>query len=119
MAAVRKFTVTPLKFDPKLAEEVTHRRAAGETISAIAKDLKMTPGRAKMAVLVATTERVQVEDPAKLARAVAKGRRAGDAWAVLCARYGISEGCARAAYTAATGQPFNELDYRRGSRKAA
>lgn len=119
MPAVKKYNVAPLKFDAKLAEEVAHRQAAGESISAIAKDLKMTPGRAKMAILVATAERVEIDDPAKLARAIAKDRKRGDAWAVLCARYGISEQCARRAYTAATGQPHSEFDYRRGDRSAA
>jgi hypothetical protein len=118
MPSVKKYNVAPLKFDTKLAEEVTHRQAAGETISAIARDLKMTPGRAKMAILVASAERVQIDDPAKLARAIAKDRKRGDAWAVLCARYGVTEGTVRAAYTAATGQPFTELDYRNGKEAA-
>jgi hypothetical protein len=36
----------------------------------------------------------------------------------LAARYGVTEGTARAAYVAATGQPFTALDYRRKARKA-
>ncbi len=52
MPAVKKFTITPLKFDPKLAVEVGQRRAGGESIAAIAKALKMSPGKVAMAELV-------------------------------------------------------------------
>ena len=88
-------------------------------MGSIAAALKVTPGKAAMAELVATVERVQLHDePAKLARALAKDRKAGRSWGWLAARYGVTESCARAAYTAATGKAWNELDYRRGERKA-
>jgi len=118
MPAVKKFTVTPLKFDAKLVQEVTRRRADGESLGAIAKALKVSAGKTAMAELVGTTERVAIDDPAKLARQVAKDRKAGASWGLLAARYGVTEGTARAAFTAATGQPFSALDYRRKAEAA-
>lgn len=112
MPTVKKFTITPLKFDAKLAEEVTKRRAGGESVAAIAKELKLGAGKVAMAELVGTTERVQVDDPAKLARAITKERKTGKSWGYLAARYGVTEGTCRAAFTAASGQPFTALDYR-------
>lgn len=119
MPTVKKFTIAPLKFDAKLAEEVTKRRAGGESITAIAKALKLSTGKTAMAELVGTIERVQVDDPAKLARAVTKERKAGKSWGYLAARYGVTEGCARRAFTAASGQPFTALDYRRKAKAGA
>jgi hypothetical protein len=113
MAAVKKFTVTPLTFDAKLAEQVTRRATEGEAVSTIAKALKVSAGKAAMALLVGTTERVAIDDPARLARAIVKDRKAGASWGLLAARYGVTEGTARAAFTAATGQPFTSLDYRK------
>ena len=113
MATVKKFTVTPLKFDAKLVEQVTRRRTDGDSISTIAKALKLSAGKVAMAELVGTTERVTVDDPTKLARAIVKDRKAGKSWGYLAARYGVTEGTCRAAFTAVTGQPFTTLDYRR------
>jgi hypothetical protein len=110
---MKTYTVTPLKFDPKLVEKVIRRRAEGESLGAIAKALSTTPGKVAMAELVGTTARQAIDDPAKLARQIAKDRKAGAAWGLLAARYGITEGCARRAYEAATGQPFSSLDYRK------
>ncbi len=118
MATVKQYTVTPLEFDAKLVKDVMSRRAKGESLAKIGKALGVTPGKAAMAELVATTERVDlVGDPAKLARALAKERKAGKSWGYLSARYGVTEGTCRAAYTAATGQPWNTLDYRNGERE--
>jgi hypothetical protein len=117
MATVKKFTITPLKFDAKLVEQVTRRRTDGDSISTIAKALKVSTGKAAMAELVGTTERVTHDEPAKLARAITKDRKAGKSWGWLAARYGVTEGTCRAAYEAATGQPFSSIDYR--SKKAA
>jgi hypothetical protein len=118
MATVKQYTVTPLEFDAKLVKDVMSRRAKGESLAAIGKALGVTPGKAAMAELVATTERVQLlDDPAKLARALAKERKAGKSWGYLAARYGVTETTCRAAYTAATGQPWNTLDYRNGERE--
>jgi predicted transcriptional regulator len=119
MPSVKQYRVTPLKFDAKLADEVTRRRENGESISTIAKALKLSAGKVAMAELVGTTERVTVDDPAKLARAIAKDRKAGKSWGYLAARYGVTEGTCRAAYTAATGQPYTALDYRRVTAEAA
>ncbi len=119
MPAVKEYTITPLKFSLTLAEEVTRRRTDGESIAAIAKALKMSNGKTAMAELVGTTERVAIEDPAKLARAVTKDRKAGRSWGWLAARYGVTEGTCRAAFTAATGQAFTTLDYRRKAEVAA
>jgi hypothetical protein len=119
MPTVKKYTITPLKFDENLATTVRLRREGGESISTIAKDLKMSPGKTAMAELVGTTERVQVDDPAKLARAITKERKAGKSWGYLAARYGVTEGTCRAAYTAATGQPYSALDYRRKAKAGA
>jgi hypothetical protein len=113
MATVKQYKVTALKFDAKLVEQVLKRRADGESISAIAKVLKVSTGKAAMAELVGTTERVTIAEPDKLARAIVKDRKAGKSWGWLSARYGVTEGTARAAYEAATGQPFTALDYRR------
>lgn len=113
MATVKNYTVTPLKFDEALVEKVMRRRTNGESVAAIAKALGMSTGKAAMAELVGTTERVQHDDPAKLARAIVKDRKAGRSWGWLAARYGVTEGTCRAAYEAATGQPFSSIDYRR------
>lgn len=115
---MKTYRITPLKFDAKLAQEVTRRRTDGEGIAAIAKALKASPGRVAMAELVGTTERVQVDDPAKLARAIVKERKAGKSWGYLAARYGVTEGTCRAAFEAASGQPFTTLDYRKASKPA-
>jgi hypothetical protein len=113
MPAVKKFTITPLKFDAGLVKEVIKRRTGDESIAAIAKALKLSTGKVAMAELVGTTERVTHTDPAKLARAIVKERKASKSWGYLAARYGVTEGTCRAAFTAATGQPFTALDYRR------
>lgn len=113
---VAEFTIRPLKFDAKLAANVMTRRAKDESLTAIAKALGITTGKAKMAQLVATTKRVEFSSPAALARAVAKDREGGASWALLAARYAVTEGTVRAAYEAATGKPFATLDYRKGRR---
>lgn len=118
MPAVKKFTVTPLKFDGKLVEDVMRRRGDGDSISTIAKALKLSNGKVAMAELVGTTERVTVDDPAKLARAITKDRKAGKSWGWLAARYGVTEGTCRAAFVAATSQPFTSIDYRRKAKEA-
>lgn len=118
MATVKEYTVTPLKFSLSLAEQVTRRRTEGESISAIAKSLKLSPGKAAMAKLVGTVEVVKIDDPSKLARAVAKDRKAGKSWGWLSARYGVTEGTCRAAYEAATGEAFTTLDYRLAAKPA-
>jgi hypothetical protein len=112
---MQSYKVTPLKFDPKLLGEVEHRARSGKLIStsAIAKELKVPPGKVAMALLIVNTPRKAIDDPAKLARAVAKDRKAGASWGLLAARYGVTEGTCRAAYTAATGEPFASLDYRK------
>jgi hypothetical protein len=97
----------------KLVKAVMARRKKGESIVAIAKDLKVGAGRAAMAELIGTNKRVEIDDPAKLARAIVKDRKAGASWGLLAARYGVTEGTARAGYEAATGEPFTKIDYRR------
>lgn len=119
MPTVKKYRVTPLKFDTKLAQDVTRRRADGESITAIAKDLKLSNGKVAMAELVGTTERITIDDPAKLSRAIAKDRKAKRSWGYLAARYGVTEGTCRAAFVAATSQPFTSIDYRRKVSKEA
>jgi hypothetical protein len=119
MPSIKKYRVTPLTFDAKLVEQVTRRRTEGDSLSTIAKALKITNGKAAMAELIGTTERVTVDDPAKLARAIVKDRKAGKSWGWLAARYGVTEGTCRAAFTAATGQPFTTLDYRKKTEVAA
>jgi hypothetical protein len=117
MPAVKKFTITPLKFDAKLVEQVTRRRTDGESISAIAKSLNAGAGKIAFAELIATTERITITDPEKMARAITKERKAGKSWGWLAARYGVTEGCARRAFEAASGQPFTAIDYRRRNGK--
>jgi hypothetical protein len=119
MPAVKKFTVRQLEFDGKLVEDVMRRRADGESIATIAKALKLSNGKVAMAELVGTTERVTIDDPAKLARAITKDRKAQKSWGYLAARYGVTEGTARAAFTAASGQPFTAIDYRRKAKAGA
>jgi hypothetical protein len=113
MPSVKKYKITPLRFDAKLVEQVMRRRTDGESVTDIAHVLKVSPGKVAMAELVGTTERVQIDDPARLARAITKDRKAGKSWGWLAARYGVTEGTCRAAYEAATGQPANTLDYRK------
>lgn len=88
------------------------RRGKGESVASIAKALKVGVGKAAMAELIGTTERVTIEDPAALARAIVKDRKAGASWGKLAARYGVTEGTTRAAFEAATGEPFSAIDYR-------
>src|SRR5437588_856026 len=113
MPAVKSYKVKALSFDARLVQQVTRRRTDGDSLAVIAKALNTSTGKVAMAELVATTPRVALDDPAKLARAVAKDRKAGASWGLLAARYGVTEGTARAAFTAATGQPWDRLDYRR------
>jgi hypothetical protein len=119
MPAVKTYKVKPLSFDQRLVDQVARRRTDGESLAVIAKALNVSAGKAAMAQLVATTPRVAVDDPAKLAREVVKARREGASWGLLAARYGITEGTARAAYEAASGQPFTALDYRRKAEVAS
>ena len=109
---VKDYKVRPLKFDDKLVKQVMDRIAKDEPIAAIAQDLKIGAGRAAMAVMVGTEERKQIDDPAKLAAAIVKDRKAGASWGLLAARYGVTEGTTRAAFEAMTGKPFTTLDYR-------
>ncbi len=118
MPAVKKFKITPLKFDTKLAQDVTRRRTDGQSVAEIAKALKLGAGKVAMAELVGTTERVIITDSPKLARAIAKDRKAGKSWGYLAARYGVTEGTCRAAFVAATSQPFTSIDYRRKAKEA-
>jgi hypothetical protein len=115
---VKDYTVRTLTFDDKLVKAVMDRRAKGEPVAKIAKALKVGAGKAAMAELIGTTERVTIDDPAKLARAIAKDRKAGASWGLLAARYGVTEGTTRAAYEAATGQPFTAIDYRKKEKAA-
>ncbi len=112
---VKDYTIRTLTFDDKLVKQVMTRRAKGEPVAKIAKALKVGAGKAAMAELIGTTERVEVDDPAKLARAIVKDRKAGASWGKLAARYGVTEGTTRAAYEAATGQPFTALDFRKAA----
>lgn len=109
---VKDYKVTPLKFDAALVKKVMAARKKGEPIAKVAKALKVGAGKAAMAELIGTTERVVIEDPAALARAIVKDRKAGASWGKLAARYGVTEGTTRAAYEAATGKPFSSIDYR-------
>jgi hypothetical protein len=109
---VKDYTVRPLTFDDKLVKAVMDRRKKDEPIAAIAKALKVGAGKAAMAELIGTNERVTIDDPAALAKAIVKDRKAGASWGLLAARYGVTEGTTRAAYEAATGQPFSSIDYR-------
>lgn len=109
---IKQYPVHPFDFDAKLAAKVTKRKQAGESISAIAKDLGMGTGRTALAVLVGTTERVTIASPEALARAVVKDRKAGASWGLLAARYGVTEGTCRKAYEAASGQPYSSIDHR-------
>jgi hypothetical protein len=113
MPAVKKFTVNVLTYDQNLVDLATRKHTDGESITAIAKALALRPGPTKMAILIGTVPRVEVADPAAMARAIVKARKEGKAWAWCCARFGVTEGTVRAAYSAATGRPHSELDYRR------
>jgi hypothetical protein len=115
---VKDYKVRPLKFDEALVKKVMARRKKGEPIAKVAKALKIGGGRAAMAELIGTNERVTIDDPAKLARAIVKDRKAGASWGLLAARYGVTEGTTRAAYEAATGQPFTAIDYRKKEKAA-
>lgn len=110
---VKDYTVRSLSFDEALVKKVMTRRGKGESVAAIAKALKVGAGKTAMAELVGTTERKTIDDPAALARAIVKDRKAGASWGKLAARYGVTEGTTRAAYQAATGQPFSSIDYRK------
>lgn len=109
---IPEYPVHPFDLDAKLAAKVTKRRQAGESVSAIAKDLGMGTGRTALAVLVGTTERTTPASPEALARAVVKDRKAGASWGLLMARYGVTEGTLKAAYEAAAGQPYSTIDHR-------
>lgn len=113
MPSIKKYHRTPLEFDAKLVERIMRRRTDGESLVVIATALKTTTGRVAMAELVGTTKRVTIDDDAKLARAIAKDRKAGKSWGWLAARYGVTEATCQRAYTAATGKPHGSLDHRR------
>jgi hypothetical protein len=115
---VAEYTIRPLVFDGKLVKTVMARRKKGESLAAIAKALKVGHGKAAMAELVGNTERVSIDDPAALAKAIVKDRRSGDSWGLLSARYGVTEGTTRAAYEAAAKEPSSSLDFRRKAKAA-
>jgi hypothetical protein len=115
MASVKTYRVTPLKVDDKLIAKVMSCREQGESAATIAKALKLGLGKVLMAEIIATTERVTIDDPAKLARALVKDRKSGASWPQLAAKYGIAEGCTHRAWEAATGQSYKVTDYRRGT----
>jgi hypothetical protein len=110
---VKEYTIRPLTFDDKLVKQVTDRRAKGEPVAKIAKALKVGAGKAAMAELIGSNERKTIDDPAALAKAIVKDRKVGASWGLLAARYGITEGTTRAAFEAATGEPFTAIDHRR------
>jgi hypothetical protein len=110
---MKDYEVRPLKFDDALVKKVMTRRGKGESVASIARVLKVGAGRVGMAELIGTNERKTIDDPAALARAIVKDRKAGAAWGLLAARYGVTEGTTRSAYEAATGKPFTYIDYRR------
>lgn len=114
---VSDYAVHPLHVDDKLVKTVIARRKKGDSIATIARTLKIGQGKAAMAELVGTTKRVELNDSAALARAIAKDRKAGFSWGKLAAKYGVTEGTTRAAYESASGQPFSSIDLRRGSAK--
>jgi hypothetical protein len=110
---MKDYTVRTLSFDDKLVRNVMARRKKDESIAAVAKALKVGTGKAAMAELIGSNKRVTITDPAKLARAIVKDRKAGASWGLLAAVYGVTEGTARAAYEAAASEPFTALDFRR------
>jgi hypothetical protein len=112
MSKVKEYKVRPLTFDEKLVKQVMDRRAKDEPIVKIAKALKVSTGRAAMAELIGTHERVVIEDPAALAKAIVKDRKGGASWGLLAAVYGVTEGTTRAAFEAMTNQSYTALDYR-------
>lgn len=116
---VKDYKVRPLKFDETLVRKVMAARKKGKPIAEVAKTLKVGTGKAAMAELIGSDERVNTDDPAKLAKAIVKDRKGGASWGLLAARYRVTEGTARAAYEAATGKPFSDLDYRRNGKAAA
>lgn len=115
---VKDYKVRTLKFDDELVKKVITRRKKGEPVAKVAKALKVGAGKAGMAELIGTNERKTIDDPAKLAKAIVKDRKAGASWGLLAARYGVTEGTTRAAYEAATGEPFTSIDYRRKEKVA-
>lgn len=112
MSKVKEYTVRPLTFDDKLVKQVMDRIAKDQPIATIAKDLKVGTGKAAMAAMIGTEKRVTIADPAKLAQAIVKDRKAGASWGLLAARYGVTESTTRDAFEAATGKPFSTIDYR-------
>lgn len=116
---ITEFKVRPLNFDGKLVKAVLARRKKGESLSAVAKALKIGQGKAAMAELLGKVERIDITDPTELAKAVVKDRRSGSSWGVLAARYNVTEGTARAAYEAAAHEPSEALDLRRSKKRAA
>jgi hypothetical protein len=111
---MKDYKVRPLKFDDALVKKVMTRRGKGDSVASISKALKVGAGKVGMAELIGTTERKTINDPAALARAIVKDRKAGSSWGLLAARYGVTEGTTRSAFEAATGQPFTSIDFRRG-----
>lgn len=110
---MKTYTVRTLKVDDKLVKAVMGRRKKGESIGETAKALKVSTGKAAMAEMIGTEKRRTITDPVDLAKAIAEDRWAGASWGRLAARYGVTEATARAAYEAATGEPFSAIDYRR------
>lgn len=114
MAQVAEYTIRPLAFDEEIVAKVMERRSAGASVAEVAQELSMGLGKTAMAELIGTTKRANISDPAALARAIVKDRRTGKSWGWLAARYGVTEGTCRAAYTAAAGEPWQALDFRKG-----
>lgn len=115
---IAEFEVRPLSVDGKLVKAVMAGRKNGESLATIAKALGIGKGKAAMAELLGTVERVDIADRTELARAIAKDRRSGSSWGILAARYRVTEGTARAAYEAAAHEPSGTLDFRRKAEAA-
>ena len=104
---MKKYRITPLSFDAKLVEALRARN--GESVSAMAKKLKDVDlwARPPMAELLASVGSASTSTTHERARAIVKDRRSGKSGSVA-ARYGVTEGTARAAFTAATGEPWEQ-----------
>lgn len=112
-ATTKTYRITNLSINAEfVAEALRLTRDEGLPLTKAAKALETSPGRVAMALLITDTPQVKYADKDDLAQQVTRARQQGDSWGLLAARYRVTEGTCRAAFTYGAKTPFFAVDYR-------
>lgn len=112
-AATKTYRITKLTVDEAFLADVARLTGEGLPLTKVAKELGTSPGRVAMALLLRDVP-VKAVPASKeaFAREVIAARRKGDSWGLLAARYRVTEGTCRAAFSFGAATPFYAIDYR-------